>query len=489
MMVRRFIFMLGMSLLPALMVAGAAAEGRVITLDMAIATAQTNSVEAAAALDELHTALWQHRIYRAGLLPELSFDATVPSYSRSYNRWQAEDGSYRFVRTGSLEASAALTLSQSIWLTGGTVSLTSRLDYMRQLDGSHDNSFMALPVALTLRQPLFAANTVKWNRRIEPLRLREARAQYTGASELVAVEVVEHYFALLLAREEVSSAEQNLENAVRMAEAARIKRAMGQISRNDSMQIELTLLTAQSELTAGRSSARATAMQLGSFIGLDDAGTLEAVEPSVPVIPEISYERVLEQALAANALTVSVRRRQLEADFEVARARGAQREVTLFAQVGFSGADAAIGEAYGRLHDNSIVQIGMSIPLVDWGKRRAAVRMAESRSELVRNTLRKEVIDFRLNLFVLVERLNNQAGQYRLAYSACDIAQRRYDSMVETFLTGRISTLDLTDAQQAKDRARAKLLDELRLWWSYYYQLRSLTLHDPATDIPLDNSD
>ncbi|MDE6464070.1 MAG: hypothetical protein K2L16_05510, partial [Muribaculaceae bacterium] len=72
-----------------------------------------------------------------------------------------------------------------------------------------------------------------------------------------------------------------------------------------------------------------------------------------------------------------------------------------------------------------------------------------------------------------------------------NVPYRRHRQMciIDIFLTGRISTLDLTDAQQAKDRARAKLLDELRLWWSYYYQLRSLTLHDPATDIPLDNSD
>ncbi|MDE6135246.1 MAG: TolC family protein, partial [Muribaculaceae bacterium] len=127
------------------------------------------------------------------------------------------------------------------------------------------------------------------------------------------------------------------------------------------------------------------------------------------------------------------------------------------------------------------------VPLIDWGKRRAAVKVAESRRELIENTLRKEALDFNSNLFVLVERFNNQREQLRLADRATEIAQRRYLTNVETFMAGRISTLDLNDSQQSKDEARQRQLQELFSYWYYYYQLRSITLFDFARGTTIDS--
>ena len=454
-----------------------------LTLGEAVATARARSVDAAAALNELRGAYWQFRTYRAGLLPELTFSATAPVYSRSYNRYQQPDGSYTFVRNGSIDASGTLSLTQAIWATGGTVSIESSLEYMRQLSGERYNSFMALPVAVKLHQPLFAANTVKWNRRIEPVRYREARARFMEASEEVAMEAVRYFFNLLMARENLLSSRQNLENADKLLTAARAKRAMGQISENDLLQIELTQLNAIGDVTTDLSELRSATMQLASFLDYDIStdSILQPVEPGTPAGQQVTYAQALDLATANNPLAASIRRRQLEADYEVAQKRGLLREITLNAQIGFSGADNAIRHAYGNLHDNAVVSVGFSVPLVDWGRRRAAVKVAESNRELTANRLRKELTDFNHNLFILVERFNNQAEQYRLACRASEIAQQRYDSMVETFLVGRISTLDLADAQQNKDRARSAMLNELYLYWYYHYQLRSVTLYDFAT--------
>ena len=66
------------------MTAGASGETtRTITLDEAILRARSSSVDAAVALNELRTAYWTYRTYRADLLPEINFNATVPSYRKS----------------------------------------------------------------------------------------------------------------------------------------------------------------------------------------------------------------------------------------------------------------------------------------------------------------------------------------------------------------------------------------------------------------------
>lgn len=457
-----------------------------ISLADAIARARSHSVDASAALNELRSAYWQYRTYRAELLPEISFKGTIPAYSKRYSSYQESDGSYRFVPNDNLQLSGELSLSQRIWFTGGTLSLRSSLDYMRQLSGDKYNNFMSIPVALTLQQPLFAANDIKWKRRIEPVRYAEARARFMSETEEVAMEAIRLFFNVLMAADKLACSRQNLGNARKLYEVAQAKRRMGQISENDLLQIELTLLQAQSDVSNDDSDLRSASFRLSSFLDFEEGTVIMPLEPERLHDVSVGYTQALDRATENNPFMHNVQRRQLEANYKVAQAKGAMREVTLFAQVGYTGADRTFGRSYRDLRDNQVVEVGVSIPLVDWGKRRAAVKVAESERELAANTLRKETLDFNSNLFILVERFNNQAEQLRLADRASEIAGRRYDTNVETFMIGRISTLDLSDSQANKDSARSRQLEELFYYWYYFYQLRSITLWDFSRNAPID---
>ena len=87
-------------------------------------------------------------------------------------------------------------------------------------------------------------------------------------------------------------------------------------------------------------------------------------------------------------------------------------------------------------------------------------------------------MNFNQNIFLLVANFNNQAQQLGIAEEADKIAEQRYNTSVQTFMIGRISTLDLNDAQNSKDEARQKHISELYYYWYYFYQIRSLTLWD-----------
>ncbi len=191
--------------------------------------------------------------------------------------------------------------------------------------------------------------------------------------------------------------------------------------------------------------------------------------------------------LERNKLAANLRRRQLEADYEVAKAKGNLRSISLRASVGYTGADHTFGNAYRDLKDNQVVEVGISIPLIDWGKRRGRVKVAESNRDVVAARLRQEKLTFTQDLFVLVERFSNQRQQLDIAERADTIASRRYDTNVETYLIGRISTLDLNDSQSSKDEARRAYINELFNYWYYYYQIRSITLWDFVAGSPLES--
>ena len=450
-----------------------------LTLEDCIVMARRQSVDAAVALGELKSAYWEWRSYKADLLPEVSLSANVPTYNKRYSTYQREDGTHSYVRNDFMEVDGSLYVSQKIWPTGGTLSLESSLDWLRQMSGDTSggkNQFMSMPIALTLSQPLFGVNSVKWNRRIEPLRYREAKASFLAETEQVAMRAISLFFNLLLANENVYIAEQNLQNAEKLYEVAKAKREMGTISQNDVLQMRLNMLNAQSALTSTESSRKARMFELKAFLDVE-----EDILPIVPEkIPEVTlvYQDVLNHALENNAFATTMRRRQLEADYSVAYAKGNQRSVTLYAQVGYTGTASRMNEAYRDLLSKEVVQVGVSLPLLDWGKRRGQVKVAESNREIVRNQVRQQSQEFNQNLFVLTEQFNHQRQQLRIAEEADTIAQRRYHTNVETFKIGSISTLELSDAQTAKDEARQNRLAQLFNYWYYYYQLRSITLWD-----------
>ena len=471
----------------ALSPAAAGADELELTLDEAIAMARTRSVGSVVALDQLRTAYWEWRTYRADRLPEISLTATAPSYTDAYSSYMNELGNYSFVRSHTLDASMQLSVTQNIPLTGGSVRLTSSLDFLHQYGVTGPaNRFMSIPVALSLTQPIFGVNNLKWRGRIEPVKYAEAKAEFMSATEDVALQTVNLYFNLLLSRENVMTAEQNLENARKLYGVAQEKRKMGQISNNDLLQMELNMLDADAELTQCRSTLKANMFSLRSHLDMDESVEIRPVVPAAVPVARISYDHALAQALANNKFAHNIRRRQLEAEYEVAKAKGDMRLISLFAQIGYTGTDSRFSEAYSRLRSNQLVEVGFSIPLVDWGKRKGKVKVAESNRRVTESRLRQETMDFNQELYVLVERFCNQQQQLDIANRANEIARRRYDTNVQTYLIGAISTLDLNDSQSRKDESMRNYINELYRFWSYWYQLRSLTLYDYASGSLID---
>ena len=450
-----------------------------LTLPRAIELARLQSVDAAVALNELKTSYWEFRTYQAQLLPEVNFNAVLPDYSKSYNLYQNEDGTYKYVRNNSLQMMGDISINQNIGLTGGKLSVNSSLQFIDPLNTSGANKYyMSVPFGVTLSQPIFGVNKLKWQHRIEPVRYKEAKAAFLEDVEKVTLRTITHYFQLLMAKENLHIAEQNKRNADRIYEIAQARRKMGQISENELLQLKLSVLKATSSVTKEQSGLKAAMFQLRSFLGLSEDTNIDALIPEMMEYPEIDYSEVLTKAQENNPFAQNIRRRQLEADFEVAQAKGDQRQIDLYASVGYTGQDQRFHDAYQDLMDYQVVQFGVKIPILDWGKRKGRVKVAESNREVISSRLKQEQMDFNQDIFLLVEQFNNQSAQFNISKEADEIAQKRYKTSVESFMIGKINTLDLNDAQLSKDNARGKYVSEMHLYWYYLYQIRSLTLYD-----------
>lgn len=459
-----------------------------VTLTKVLALSEY-SVEAMAAKSEYRKGHWEHRYYRGELLPEVTFTGSLPYYSRSSNEYQNVDGSFGFVNNHYNQAYGSISVDQNIPLTGGKLSLETSLQRIDQFGANSFKRYMAVPAKLTYEQPILGFNRIRWLQKIEPVKYKEAKARYLSSMEEVRLTAVRHFFNLLMAKVSLDMAQQNYETSQMLYGYAKGKHDVGQVSDVDLLQLRVSLLNAETSVTDAQKEFNSAMNQLCSFLGYDDTAILLPEVPDIKLKEiQLNYPEVLALSIENNPFTHNIQRRVLEASRDLSKTKAERNNISLFASVGWSGYDSGFRDAYSSLRNNQLVSVGVKIPLLDWGKSKSKVKIAESNLELVNATVKKEQQDFNQNIRLQVENFNMQFRRLAISQEADTTALSRYNTSVEAFVLGKMDVLNLLDAQISKDEARWNYIEQTFLLWAYYYQIRSLTLYDFTTNEKLDVS-
>lgn len=457
-----------------------------ISLADAINRSVSNSVDAVVARNQYKSSYWGYRTYKAELLPEVTLNSTLPYYSKSYNQFQNTDGTYTYVSNDYSRIDGGLSISQNIPLTGGILSVESSFERLQQYGEGGSTRYMGIPASVTLEQPIFGFNRVKWLQRIEPVKYKEAQQKLIGDMEEVSNTAIQYYFNLLLGQINMEIAQQNLKNSEKLYTIAEAKRKIGQISENDLLQLKVSLLKAESYLTDAQASLNARMFQLRSFLNYGEDIILKPIIPQslADKLPVLSYAQVIALARENNSFTQNVQKRMLEANRDVSQAKADRWNAKLFVSFGMSGQEDTFSRAFNsnNWRNNQIVNVGIKIPILDWGKGKGKVKIAEAERDVENSRIEKEQMDFNQNVFLRVQNFNSQSKQLELAKETDKIAQQRYNTSIEAFVLGKIDVLNLNDSQSSKDEARRNYIEQMYQLWSYYYQIRSLTLYDFISD-------
>ena len=212
-----------------------------LSLQETIRHAQEQSPDAQSARHSYRSAYWNYRYYRANYLPNLTLTSN-PYLDRAINKVTMGDGSVKFVEQNLLATDLTLSLTQNVPWTGGTFFVETsaqRIDLFS--DDSH--SYQTSPVNIGYQQSLFGYNSLKWDRRIEPVRYREACKKYAETLELVAASATEKFFALATAQSNYETACTNYAHADTLYSYAQGRYNIGTISENEMLQLEINKLT------------------------------------------------------------------------------------------------------------------------------------------------------------------------------------------------------------------------------------------------------
>lgn len=465
--------------------AAPAQEALELTLQQTIRHAQEQSPDAQSARHSFRSSYWNYRYYRANYLPNLTLTST-PYLDRAINKVTLGDGSVKFVEQNLLSTNLTLSLTQNVPWTGGTFFVETsaqRIDLFS--DNSH--SYQTSPVNIGYTQSLFGYNSLKWDRRIEPVRYREARKRYVETLELVAAAATQKFFALATAQSNYEIACTNYANADTLYIYARGRYDIGTISENEMLQLEINKLTEETNRMNARIEVDNAMQELRSYLGIQQDVELKVrIEDFVPDL-QIDLNEALMLAAQNSPDIENMQRRRLESESAVSQARAnAGLKADIYLRFGLTQTADRWKNAWRNPMDQQYVSLSVSLPILDWGRGKGQVRVAKSNRDLVQTQVEQDKTDFDLNIRKLVKQFNLQAQRVHIAARTDTTAQRRADVARRLYLLGQSTILDLNASITEKDSARRNYVTALYDYWSLYYTLRSLTLYDFGQGRPLE---
>jgi len=450
----------------------------VLTLEVCIRRAQEQSTEAKRAQNNYLGAWYQYRLYKKSYLPTLSLSGTLPAFNRSISKITMPDGSEAFISQSFGNYSGSLSLTQPIPFMGGQFFISSGLQRLDVYRDSTTTSYLANLINIGIRQPFSLYNPYKWQKKIEPLQYKEAKQTYIEALENTALQAIERFFALLEAQTNYELLLQNKINTDTLLQITHERFALGKITEDEVLQIEVNLLNLTFQIEELQNALQDKQATLAIFLNIPETSFYLQI-PEILNIFTINREQAYEQAVANGSQEIAHKRRLLEAQREVARAKSENSfSIDLYASLGLSQSAYKLKEAYKSPLDQEQITLNLNIPILNWGTVRIRRKIAELQLSNVSLTIDQEQLDFKRQVNNTVNQYNIQSTQLQVVQKTIELSQKRYEMSKERFLGGKIGFLDYSVAQNERDHSQIGYIQTLQKIWSKYYEIRKLTLFD-----------
>jgi hypothetical protein len=172
-----------------------------------------------------------------------------------------------------------LSLSQNIGLTGTVIALSSDLTLYKDIALKLPINYISDPAYIHITQPIRQYNTLKWQKKIEPVKYNAARKTYLSNIEGVHMSAVMNFFSLALAQINKQIAEMNYSNADTLFRIAKGRYQLGTIAEDELLQMELSWLNAETARKQADMNLRDKEIRLRSFLGYNENVRLELILP------------------------------------------------------------------------------------------------------------------------------------------------------------------------------------------------------------------
>lgn len=459
-----------------------------VSLEEIVALAQSDAPDALVAEMQMRNRYWAYQSVLSNYKPGLIFRGQLPTLDRRISLITAPNGTTAFVKVSNLQNAATLSLNQNIAATGANVYAGTGLSRLDQLNPGVPNthSYFSNPFFFGFNQPILGFNSLKWDKKIAPLRYQEATREYAEQTESVGYDASALFFEVFIAQLNLRSARQDKANADTLYNISKGRFDVGRIAETELLQIELSAMNANAAVQRALLDLQTGTERLRNFLGLKKSVFFRMNAPED--IPDftVNPEEALKYANSSRSDVVRFERTLVEAEADVAQAKANRGfQFSLGGEVGFSNRADNLSNAYKSLDDQEYLGVNIQVPILDWGRGEAILETALTNQELSKLQVEQQRVNFEQEILLKVKQFDLLRNQVELSKRAYDVSLKREEMTRNRYYIGKIDVLDLGVAVTEKESARVGYMNSLRAFWLAFYDLRRSTLFDFERNVSL----
>lgn len=458
----------------------AAAQTVVLDLDHTVSLATGSSIPAQMYQSLYDASRYEFLSWQASRKPQFMLESTPVMYERYMTqRYLSVEDVDVYRQQRYFYSQAGITASQIFEPLGGQFYGSTQLGWLRTFGDDSQAQFMTVPLSVGYKQDLLLFNPLKWDKKIEPLKLTQAEKELSYGIESASETAVAKFFTLALAQDQYRMAEEYMASCDTIYSIAERRYKIASISKAELSILELERVNASTALANARIARQRASEDLAVYLGLEKGSEIELILPSMPEGLRVDAQEAVQRARENNPKYIESQLALAEARRNAEKARVEKNlNLSLDVSLGLNQVANTFSAAYANPLMQDVAMITLSVPIFDWGKRKSAWEAAVSKVEAAERADDQNARDTELDVRLTVDEFNERLEIMETAQQALDIAEDVYTQTLQRFIKGQADAFNLSLAQSYWQTARQNRIASLQNYWLTYYRLRRLTLYD-----------
>lgn len=418
----------------------------------------------------------------ASLKSQFSLDVNPFNYTRnnqydSYNsKWYANE---------SMTSSASFGITQPVKWTDGTVSLINDFswqDASNRTSGGKNTSFNH-NLSLRIEQPLFTYNRTKMQLQELEYALENAKINYAMQELNIEKNVTTQFYDVYQKQKDLNTAKDEYNNQKQNYEIIKNKVDADLVAREELYQAEVNLATSESAVYTAEINYENTKDNFKLLLGMSlDADVM--VLPNTDIItvsvnPNEAVKYALEQRMELRQKQIT-----LEEDvFNIIKAKADNEfKGSISARIGMDALGGKVNDMYNNPTDNEQVGISLTIPIFDWGAKKARVKSSELAMESNQIDFNEEKKNITLSVRQICRNLPTLIRQIEIKKKSIENAEHTYEINLEKYRNGNLTGMELQQYQTQLTSAKQAYTNAIISYKLELLNLKIQTLWDFETN-------
>jgi len=419
----------------------------VLTLEKALNTAFEHSPSLIQSKLSLEQRQLNLKAQDASLKSQFSLDVTPFRYTRNN---QYDNFNSKWYANETKMSSASFGITQPIKWTDGTISLYNDFswqDASNRTSGGNNTSFNH-NLSLRISQPLFTYNRTKMQLKELEYALENAKISYALQQLSIEKNVTSQFYDVYQKQKDLNISRDEYNNQKQNYDIIKNKVEAGLLAKEELYQAEVNLANSESTVYSKEISFENAKDNFKLLLGMSlDEDIAILFDNNIPTV-DVNINDAVKYALDQR---MEIRQKQitLEQDvFSIIRTKAeSEFKGDLSVRVGMDALAGKVKNMYDKPTDNEEVGVTLTIPIFDWGAKKAKVKSSQLAMESDEISLEEQKKEIVIDVRQICRNLPTLIRQIEIKKKSIENAERTYEINLEKYRNGNLTGMDLQQFQ------------------------------------------